>query len=109
MKRKRSLREIKDYINTIAPAPDWLKAMQARAKRNGLDKLTMREINAIIAEARKERGLNDHIPQAIKDIRAEAKRKGLNKITMREINAEIAAYRKEKQAAIRKARRHQSP
>jgi hypothetical protein len=54
MKRKRSLREIKDYINTIAPAPEWLKAMQEQAKRNGLDKLTRKEIDAEIEAVRKE-------------------------------------------------------
>jgi hypothetical protein len=56
MKQKRSLREIKAYINKIAPAPDWLKKSWENAKRNGLNKLTMREINAEIAAARKEKG-----------------------------------------------------
>lgn len=45
---------LKDYIDTIAPAPGWLKDMQAEAKRKGLDKLKMREINRIIAEVRSE-------------------------------------------------------
>jgi hypothetical protein len=54
MKRKRSLREIKDYINTIAPAPDWLKEIQEDAKRKGLDKLTMKEIDAEIEAVRNE-------------------------------------------------------
>src|SRR5438270_13578182 len=47
---------IKDYIETIAPPPDWLKKSWENAKRNGLNKLTMREINAEIAAARKEKG-----------------------------------------------------
>jgi prevent-host-death family protein len=43
---------IDDYIDTIAPAPDWLKSAWAESKKNGTDKLTMREIDAIIAEDR---------------------------------------------------------
>jgi prevent-host-death family protein len=43
---------IEDYIDTVAPAPDWLKSAWAESKKNGTDKLTMREINAIIAEDR---------------------------------------------------------
>lgn len=45
---------IGDYINLIAPAPKALKAIQAEAKRKGLDKLTMRQIDAEIAKARRE-------------------------------------------------------
>jgi prevent-host-death family protein len=45
---------IEDYVDTIAPAPDWLKDMWAISKKNGNDKLTMREIDAIIAETRSE-------------------------------------------------------
>jgi prevent-host-death family protein len=44
---------IKDYIDTIAPAPDWLKKSWEDARRKGLHKLTMREINAEIAASRK--------------------------------------------------------
>ena len=47
---------LKDYVDTIAPAPQWLKEIQASAKRNGVDKLTMRQIDAEIAKARRERG-----------------------------------------------------
>jgi hypothetical protein len=46
---------IVDYIDTVAPAPDWLKQIGAEAKRKGLSKLTMRQIDAEIAAARKER------------------------------------------------------
>lgn len=45
---------IKDYIDMIAPAPDWLKRSWDDAKRKGVDKLTMRDINAEIAAHRKE-------------------------------------------------------
>ena|SRR5581483_11159901 len=45
---------LKDYVDTIAPPPDWLKDIQAEAKRKGLNKLKMRDINQIIAEVRSE-------------------------------------------------------
>ena len=45
---------VRDYIDTFAPAPRWLKEIQAEAKRKGLDKLKMRDIDQIIAEARRE-------------------------------------------------------
>ncbi|MBI4904373.1 MAG: hypothetical protein HY820_12100 [Acidobacteria bacterium] len=34
---------VTDFVNTLAPTPDWLKGIQADAKRKGLDKLTMAE------------------------------------------------------------------
>jgi len=46
---------IKDYIDTFAPTPEWLKAIGTEAKQKGLHKLTMRQIDAEIAAARKER------------------------------------------------------
>ena len=45
---------IADYIKTIAPPPDFLKELWAEAKRKGLHKLSMREINAEIAAYRRE-------------------------------------------------------
>ena len=45
---------ITDFIDTIAPAPDFLKEIWAESKRKGLDKLTMREIDSEIASARQE-------------------------------------------------------
>jgi prevent-host-death family protein len=45
---------LRDYIDTIAPPPDWLKKSWKEAKRKGLDQLTMRDINAEIATHRKE-------------------------------------------------------
>ena len=45
---------LRDYINTIAPLPKALREIQAEAKRKGLHKLTMREINAEIATVRRE-------------------------------------------------------
>ncbi|MBI4908673.1 MAG: type II toxin-antitoxin system Phd/YefM family antitoxin [Acidobacteria bacterium] len=46
---------INDYIDTFAPTPEWLKAIGAEAKQKGLNKLTMRQIDAEIAAARRER------------------------------------------------------
>lgn len=51
---------IRDYIRTFAPTPDWLKEIQAEAKRKGLNKLTMREINAEIAAYRREQQRNSN-------------------------------------------------
>ena len=45
---------VKDYVDTIAPAPQWLKDIQAEAKRKGLDKLKMSDINRVIAGVRRE-------------------------------------------------------
>ena len=43
---------VKDYINTIAPPPDALRALWAESKQKGLDKMSMREIDAAIAKYR---------------------------------------------------------
>src|SRR5579864_5271544 len=45
---------LRDYIDIIAQAPKALRAIQAEAKRKGLDKLTMRQIDAEIAKVRRE-------------------------------------------------------
>ena len=45
---------IEDYIDIVAPAPDWLKSAWAESEKNGTDKLTMRDIDREIAEVRKE-------------------------------------------------------
>src|SRR5258708_6750960 len=46
---------VSDFLKTLAPAPDWLRDIQQDAKRKGLDKLTMEEIDAEIAATRRER------------------------------------------------------
>jgi prevent-host-death family protein len=46
---------IKDYIDTMAPTPDWLKEIGDEAKRKGLNKITMRQIDADIAATRRQR------------------------------------------------------
>ena len=43
---------IDDYVDTVAPASDWLKNSWRISEKNGTDKLTMRQIDAIIAEER---------------------------------------------------------
>ncbi len=45
---------LKDYIDTIAPAPKWLKDIWEESRRKGTDKLTMRQIDAKIAAFRRE-------------------------------------------------------
>ena len=52
---------IDDYINTFAPTPAWLKAIGKEAKRKGLNKLTMRQIDAEITTARRERRRNTRL------------------------------------------------
>ncbi|MGA2267326.1 MAG: type II toxin-antitoxin system Phd/YefM family antitoxin [Bryobacteraceae bacterium] len=46
---------VTDFVKTLAPPPDWLQESWASARRHGLDKLTMKEIDAEIAAARLER------------------------------------------------------
>ncbi len=46
---------VKAYIETIAPAPDWRRAVWVEAKREGLNKLTMRETNGEIPAYRQEK------------------------------------------------------
>src|ERR1700674_93130 len=46
---------VADYVKTFAPPPDWLEKSWESARRQGLDKLTMKEIDAEIAASRRER------------------------------------------------------
>ena len=43
---------IDDFLETFAPAPDWMKESWRLAKRNGTASLTMRQIDAEIARTR---------------------------------------------------------
>ena len=45
---------MKDYVRTFAPAPEELRAMQVTAKRTNTNKLTLGQINRIVAAVRKE-------------------------------------------------------
>jgi hypothetical protein len=46
---------VADYIRTIAPPPEWLRVGHEEARRTGLDKITMEEIDAEIAAYRREK------------------------------------------------------
>ena len=46
---------VKDFIQTIAPPPKWLEKAWSGAKKRGVDKLTLAEINAEIKAARNEK------------------------------------------------------
>jgi len=46
---------VNDFVKTLAPPPDWLKDIQDDAKRKGLDKLTLADIDAEIDAARRDR------------------------------------------------------
>lgn len=46
---------VRDFINTVAPPPDWLIKAWSGAKRRGLDKLTMDDIDAEITAMRAEK------------------------------------------------------
>jgi prevent-host-death family protein len=46
---------IKDYLDTIAPAAKWLKQSWHSAKRGGVSKLSMRDIDSEIRRYRRER------------------------------------------------------
>ncbi len=48
---------IKDFLRTIAPAPEVLAAIRAASKRKGRSLMTMREIDREIAAYRRERAL----------------------------------------------------
>ena len=43
-----------DYIDALAPEPEWLAKIGEASKRRGTDKLAMREINVEIAAARRQ-------------------------------------------------------
>lgn len=49
---------IKDYVDTVAPPPKWLKDVQAASKRRGTDKLTMMQIDAAITKVRRQKQLS---------------------------------------------------
>jgi prevent-host-death family protein len=45
---------IDDCVDTVAPAPGWLTNSWKISKKNKTDKLTIRQIDAVIAEDRRE-------------------------------------------------------
>jgi len=46
---------IGDFMDVVAPAPDWLEKSWRASEKNGTDKITMREIDAQIKASRRER------------------------------------------------------
>jgi hypothetical protein len=48
---------VKDFIDTIAPEPEFLRLIGEEAKRKGKNRFTMRQIQAEIKAARRERRL----------------------------------------------------
>jgi prevent-host-death family protein len=46
---------IKDFINTIAPAPEILRRIRAESKRKGTSKLTVRQIDSEVRASRREK------------------------------------------------------
>ena len=44
---------VADFVKTLAPPPDWLEKSWDSARRHGLDKLTMEDIDAEIAAYRR--------------------------------------------------------
>lgn len=46
---------VQDYMDTFAPAPDWLERAWARSAQRGTDKLSPRAITREIAATRRER------------------------------------------------------
>ena len=45
---------LSDYIDTIAPEPGWLKRVREASKRRGTNALTMRDIDTIVADTRRQ-------------------------------------------------------
>ena len=45
---------VRDYIRSIAPTPPALQAIQQEAKRQGMDKLSMAQIDRGIAAVRRQ-------------------------------------------------------
>jgi prevent-host-death family protein len=46
---------LSDFVKTLAPPPDWLQKSWDSARRRGLDKLSMPDIDAEIAAVRRDR------------------------------------------------------
>ena len=46
---------VEDFINAVAPAPEWLRTAWTHAKTRGLDALSMEDIDAEINAARKSK------------------------------------------------------
>ena len=45
---------MQDYVDVVAPEPEWLRRVGEASKRRGTDKLSMRQIDTIVSRARRE-------------------------------------------------------
>jgi prevent-host-death family protein len=45
---------MQDYVDLVAPEPEWLRRVGEASKRRGTDKLSMRQIDTIVSRARRE-------------------------------------------------------
>jgi hypothetical protein len=43
---------VKDHVATLAPEPGWLAKIRAKAAQRGTNKMSMSQINRIVAEVR---------------------------------------------------------
>lgn len=50
---------LQDYIRTMAPPPEWLEKLWAESRQKGLNKLRRRDIDSMIARARRKRTRSD--------------------------------------------------
>jgi len=57
---------IKDYVDAVAPPSKWLNDIQTASKRRGTHQLTMRQIDAEIAAARREQQKKQKVKQPIR-------------------------------------------
>jgi prevent-host-death family protein len=55
---------VADFVKTFAPPPDWLEKSWDTAKRRGLDKLSMDDIDSEIAAYRGERRTRKAKPES---------------------------------------------
>ena len=45
---------MQDYVDVVAPEPEWLRRVGEASKRRGTDKLSMRQIDTLVSRARRE-------------------------------------------------------
>ena len=104
LKRKENILVPKEVCKSPV-IEDALRAWQEihqEAKRNGTSEMTLEEINAEIAEARRQS--TEKALQALKIMNALSELNGNSEMTLEEINAEIYAARREHAAKeIRRA------
>ena len=55
---------VRDFVKTLAPPPDWLEKSWDIAKRRGVDKLSMDDIDTEIAAHRRGKGTRRAKPES---------------------------------------------